>query len=211
MSIEPFSGIRVCFFLQETIPFQHPQLNKHSENVTTGGTDRIYNLFQFNPRWKFRAVSQVSCDDLLLMELAHLDRDARKCRKQPLFAIADDTRYNTSVRDYLLYPVPIIIQCFVPHVLPEEVDLPVRIPEYRHPKIPFEVGGIHNHDCPRRINSVYDNFVVIQELFNRRMAHRIPLAKLLYCLLMVYIVLPNLAADGSGAIPPLVVEYMVTS
>ena len=144
------------------------------------------------------------------MKLTHLDRNAGKRRKQTFFTVADDTRDRTSLRNNMIYSLPICIYRLVIHILSMEIDPPFRVPEDDDSKTSTKVGSIHYHYGLWRINYILCFLIVIQLFFHSRMTDWMLLAEFIDSLLMIYIVLPNLSTDVSFAVSSFVVEDVVT-
>jgi hypothetical protein len=145
------------------------------------------------------------------MELTHLYGNTGKCCKQALFAIADNTKYGTTLREDIFYSGPIVFQGLVLYIPPKEIDLSVGIPEDGYTKPSPKVGGVHNYNRAGWKFGAPGNLVITQVLFDGGMAQKVLKTKLWLSLLVIYVILPDPTAEISGFLSSLIMKYVPAS
>jgi len=74
-----------------------PSIKGRDKTVLVSLTEVFGKPFQFNARFRFRIICQVTGNDLLLMKMIHLDRDITKDLPDSRSAVQNDCRNGISL------------------------------------------------------------------------------------------------------------------
>lgn len=134
------------FLTEKILPLLVPEFQPVSETRSIGLRQKENKFLQFLPRFEFGFPRDVPQDDLHLVELTHLNWNARKGFHKAFPGIADNPYDVPSLPFQLLDPCHILGDGFIRKKLPEEVSMTMWTPECHHPKDFLEVRRVHHHN-----------------------------------------------------------------
>lgn len=121
-----------------------PGIKGSGKIMLSGLTQGCGNLFEFNTCFELGVVRKIAGDDLLLVEMAHLDGYIGKELSYPRSAIENDCLYGIPLLFQHNPSLPIDIDRFTLDFLDIDILLQVWCSYDQDPEAPFEEGDICN-------------------------------------------------------------------
>ena len=117
-----------CSFFEKGWPLGIPNIQGGNEAFLVGLTEVLHNHFQFHTCLKLRAPRQITGDDLLLMEVTHLDRYIAEDLSDPWSSIENNCFESVSLSLQCNPSLAIYLGWFAVHFVCIEVLLQVGCP-----------------------------------------------------------------------------------